>query len=187
MNSPKVSAGLGAESRKRGSCPVRLGIVGGVGDTADRRDVPSVGSCDVGWEVGFEPCLGAVGMVVGVGVMNCCLVGDVPFFLFSGEGIESLFRFFSCSFSFSLSFSSSLTTTLSGEVVPDIPGSFPLFLFLFFFFFFGEFTGAVATISSSNRLARAGSTGLSCFSFSLPLTTAFPDAFGFDASVLRGI
>jgi hypothetical protein len=129
----------------------------------------------------------AGGMIVGVGVMTFCLAGDVPFFFFSGGGLESRFRFFSCSFSFSLSFSSSLTTTLSGEVAPDAPGSFPLFLFLFFFFFFGEFTGAVATISSSNRLARAGSTGLSCFSFSLPLTTAFPDAFGFGASVLEAI
>jgi hypothetical protein len=75
--SPKVSAGLGAESRKSGSCPGRLVVLGpevnGVGETGSRGRVFEV-LAPLAWPVGAEAPgrtdAGVGGMILGVGGTN---------------------------------------------------------------------------------------------------------------------
>jgi len=162
IGSPKVSCGLGAESRKRGSCPARLDIVGGVGEGAD-RDGPG----DALRVAGFD---GVGGMIFGV--EGIPFLGEVVLAFFSGLvrrvlgpelGVwvgrpESRLRFFS--FSLSLPFTSLGSGLVGGSIFPF--GALPsvsLFLFFFFFFFFvlsGEGTATIS--SSSNRVASSGFT-----------------------------
>ena len=106
IGSPNVSCGLGAESRKRGSCPARLGYVGGVGEGAEREGPGEVSR--------VKDTSGVGGMTFGVA--GTAFLGEVVLAFFSGLvrrvlgpelGVwvgrpESRLRFFS--FSFSLSF-----------------------------------------------------------------------------------
>lgn len=184
--SPNVSAGLGAESRNRGSCFMRLvgADTGGVGV----GEIVSRSLCNVGVEasptefgagVAFRVAVAGVGgMTLVVGGMKGfeTFVGEADFFFFSGPetpscpslGSGSCFRFLSLSLS--LSFSSPLALSLFTGDLSSSPGTWSPFVSLFFFFFFLFSLGGATTISSSKRLARAGSVS---FALSLPFAETF--------------